>query len=125
MRELEKRQKMRRRMYSTPVIIGLLVVTIFLVKGAYSLLLTERRSAEKAEILALKVSSLALREEFLKSEIARLNTEAGIEEEIKSKYNVARPGELVALIVDDTERASTTEEEASWWKRFWDAIIVR
>lgn len=112
-------------MYSAPAIIGLLVITIFLAKGAYSLLLTERRSAEKADVLVEKVSALASRETFLEAEITRLNTEAGIEEEIKSKYNVARPGELVALIVDARDMASTTVEEVSWWKRLWNAIIAR
>ena len=112
-------------MYSTPTIVGLFIITIFLAKGAYSLLLTERKSAEKAEALALKVNSLTEREMFLKAEIARLHTEDGIEEEIKSKYNVAKPGELVALIVDTRDRATTTEEEIPWWKRLWGAIIAR
>lgn len=124
MRELENRQKFRRRLYSMPALAALLVMTVLLVKGAYTMVLTERESAEGAEFLALEVASLSAREAVLGEAIEKLNTEDGIEEEIKSKYNVAREGEYVAVIVDRPERgATTTQEKKSWWKRAWAGIM--
>lgn len=128
MRELEHRQKLKKRMYSLPVLGILLLVTIAIGRGAYALLVKERDSARDARLLAEKVQTLTLREKQLTDEIAKLNTEAGIEEEIKSKFNVARAGEHVAVIVDKpASTASTTPEKAPWWKRlyylFGDAII--
>lgn len=124
MRELENRQKFRKRLYSVPALAVLLVITVMLVKGAYSILLTERESARDARLLAEEVDALALREQVLKEAIEKLETPEGVEEEIKSKYNVARAGEMVAVVVDRPEnKASTTQEKLPWWKRIWTAII--
>ena len=124
MRELENRQKFRRRLYSIPALAVLLLITVMLVRGAYSILLTERESARDARLLELEVASLSEREDELKAAIEKLQTPEGVEEEIKSKYNVARAGEMVAVIVDGPEnKATTTEEEGSWWRDLWSAII--
>jgi len=126
MRELENRQKFRRRIYSLPALAVLLVVAIMLVKGAYSIMITERQSSKDARLLALEVAALADRQKVLEAEIEKLNTDEGVEEEIKSKYNVARAGERVAVIVDRPERdASTTPEDDPWWRGIWNAIIGR
>lgn len=111
-------------MYSLPVLLVLLVMAVLISKGAYTILVKERQSAREAVALAEKIEVLAQREEKLKYEVEKLETDLGIEEEIKSKFNVARAGEHVALIVERGEEAtSTTEEEPSWWKRFWGGII--
>jgi cell division protein FtsB len=124
MRELEKRQKLRRWLYSLPALALLLVLTLALAKGAYSLMLKERESAHDAAALREKVGILQQREHELALEINKLQTEAGIEEEIKARFNVARAGEHVAVLVDRPDSsASTTPQKQSWLKRFWDAII--
>jgi cell division protein FtsB len=125
MRELQTRARWKRRMYSIPALIVLCIVTFALMRGAYALMVKERQSARDAELLRQKVSDLSAREVVLQAEIASLNTDAGIEEEIKSRYNVARVGEQVAVIVD-RPGATTTEPEAKpWYKRLWDAILSR
>jgi len=64
------------------------------------------------------------REGVLSGEIDKLQTPSGIEEEIKSKFNVAKEGERVAVIVDRPEDvATTTSEIKPWYKRLWDDII--
>ncbi len=124
MLELQKRQKLRRRLYSLPVLLGLLFLVIFVSRGAYGIFLKERASALEVEALEAKIGTLVQREGTLKYEVEKLETDSGIEEEIKSKFNVARAGEHVALIVERGEvEASTTPETPSWWKRFWGGII--
>lgn len=111
-------------MYSLPVLVVLLLMAVFISKGAYTILIKERQSAREAVALAEKIEVLADREEKLKYEVEKLETDRGIEEEIKSKFNVARAGEHVALIVERGEAlASTTQEAPSWWNRFWGGII--
>ena len=122
MRELQNRQKMKRRIYSIPALLVLLAITIGIVRGAYALMQKERQSARDAEALDRQVSELASRETELKADIDKLHTEGGIEEEIKAKYNVARPGERVAIIIDRPGEATTTAEEEPWYVRFWNAI---
>ncbi|MBX4195362.1 hypothetical protein KW796_00120 [Candidatus Parcubacteria bacterium] len=126
MRELEQRQKLRRRLYSLPALAILLAITAGLVRGAYTLILKERESASDARLLAAKVGILTEREEVLSAEIEKLETPAGVEEEIKSKFNVAKEGERVAVIVDRPESSTTTEpQKESWFKRLWADIIGR
>lgn len=124
MREFENRQKIRRKLYSLPALAVLLLITLALSRGAYSLLVKERESAKEAENLALKLDALKDREKVLSEETVKLKTEAGIEEEIKSKFNVARAGEHVAVLVDSTPNATSSgEENQSWWMRMWNAIM--
>ena len=57
---------------------------------------------------------------MLEEEIERLSTERGVEEEIRSKFDVARAGEQVLVIVDAKEEdvLLESEEEVSAWQRF-------
>lgn len=124
MKELQQRQKFKRRLYSMPSLAIALVLSVALVRGAYGILLTERESSREVGLLAAEVGALSAREVVLKAAIQKLQTEEGIEEEIKSKFNVAKPGEQVAVIVDRPERAaSTTEQKVPWWKGLLNAII--
>lgn len=124
MRELELRQKFRKRIYSLPALLLLSLLTVVLIRAGYSIWMTERESAKEVDILREEVSILAKREGFLKGSIDKLNTDEGVEEEIKSKFNVARPGERVAVIVDPLEtEATSTPLIRPWYKRIWDAII--
>jgi hypothetical protein len=58
--------------------------------------------------------------------IQRLQTEEGLTEEIRSKYNAVRMGEGVVIVVD-YESTSTVEsdEPRAWYERFLDAIMDR
>lgn len=124
MRELEQKQKLKRRIYSIPALIGLFLITVALSRGAYSILTKERLTSKEVELLQEEVADLSEREAFLNSSIEKLKTEEGIEEEIKSKFNVARSGERVAVIVDPIAlEATTTPEKKIWYKRLWSAII--
>ena len=59
------------------------------------------------------------REVFLNSEINRLSTDEGVEEEIRSKYSVAKPGEELIVIVGTTSTTSaTTTKGESLWNKF-------
>jgi cell division protein FtsB len=61
---------------------------------------------------------LKKREKMLSSEIERLKTKEGIEEEIRNKFNVVKPGEHLVVIVDDasTSKNETTEKNTGWWE---------
>lgn len=124
MREFESKQKFKHRMYSFPALAILLIITGALVKGSYSLIVKEREGASEVKKLALEIEALRVRENELEVENKRLNTTEGVEEEIKSKFNVARAGEQVAVIVDRLGRVgTTTPPKKAWYKRIWDAII--
>ena len=124
MRELQRKQKMRQRLYSLPSLIGLFIIAVLLAKGAVGVINKERESALRSRELEEKATTLVQREEELKEGIARLETEEGIQEEIKERFSVIQEGEFVAVIVDD-RRVTSSEDDSgkAWYKKLWSAIM--
>lgn len=124
MRELQKKEHLRRAIYSIPSLILLATIAFVLAKGAVKIVITEEASRVRAEALREQASAMAAREEVLRKNIVRLNTPEGVEEEIKAKFNVVPEGEKVAIIVDDKRSATSTDIlEPPWYKRLLNAII--
>lgn len=124
MRELQRKQKLRRILYSFPSLIILLVITFFLAKGAIGVIGKSLESYQRSKNLEEKAEALAVREQELKEGIARLQTEEGVKNEIKERFSVTQEGEYVAVLVDDRRLASSTDgSDLSWYKKLWIAIM--
>lgn len=124
MRELEKKQRLRKRLYSIPSLIGMLLVTFVLGKAAYSGLGRLEESQAYKETLEAQVANLAQREAELTRNIEDLQTEEGLRREIKEKFSVSEEGEYMAVIVDARNISTTTSgEKKGWFARIWSAII--
>lgn len=68
---------------------------------------TRLRRIEQREVL----DELEGREESLREEIERLSTERGIEEEVRSKFEVGKEGEEVVIIVDNPDDEDVNKKE--------------
>jgi cell division protein FtsB len=124
MRELQHRQKLKRRLYSTPSLIIVAILTLLFVKGAVGLLGKEQQSNTDVEALQVKTSALLAQEETLNKNIAKLKTQSGISEQIKEKYNVSEAGEHVAVLVNESKNASgTATTTVHWYGKLWSAIL--
>ena len=123
MKELQRRQQLKRALYSWPSLILLLVIAGFLVKGAFGIVRIERQNALRVKDLEGKAETLKREKEGLESEIESLKTEQGIIEEIKEKFSATREGEYMAIIVDSRTRATTSLDTKPWYERWWDAIM--
>lgn len=114
----------RRTLYSIPFLLALTIIAFILAKGAVKIVVKEKESREKVEILSEQLSAQTAREEMLRKNIARLGTPEGLEEEIKNKFNAVTLGEYVALITDDKYLATSTDDsKLPWYKGIWGAII--
>ncbi|MDO8424200.1 MAG: hypothetical protein Q7S54_01145 [bacterium] len=123
MKELQRKQRMRRLMYSIPTLCLLALVSFALAKGAFGIFVKERESSRVVRELEEKTLAAEERKSTLEASIARLLTEEGIVEEIKNKFNVTREGEYVAIIVDERFKATTTDVSGEiWYKRLWAAM---
>ena len=71
MRELQRKQKMRQRLYSLPSLIGLFIIAVLLAKGAVGVINKERESALRSRELEEKATTLVQREEELKEGIVQ------------------------------------------------------
>ncbi len=124
MRELQRKQKVRRAMYSIPSLVILAFVTFFLVRGGWRVVEKEQESRASSNELASKTTALTLRQQELKADLARLKTEEGIKSEIRERFSVTEEGELMAIIVDDDGSSSTTDRSTMpWYKKVWSVIM--
>ncbi len=123
MRELQRKQKIKRILYSIPSLILFAVLCFFLVKGVIGIMGKERESRERVRELEDRAEMLVSRESELEGEIARLQTEEGIKEEIKEKFSVTHDGEYVAIIVDEKGKSTTTSTSTvEWLKNSWQKV---
>ncbi|MEK9171770.1 MAG: hypothetical protein AAB782_00845 [Patescibacteria group bacterium] len=124
MKELQRKQKVRRIIYSIPSIIVLSVLAFLLAKGTLGVMDKERESSGRLRSLEEKAVALVLREQELREGVRRLETEEGIKNEIREKFSVIEEGELVAVIVDDQGVSNSAGDSMSpWYKRLWIAIM--
>ncbi|MBI2065696.1 MAG: septum formation initiator family protein [Candidatus Zambryskibacteria bacterium] len=124
MKELQKKQKIRRIMYSIPSLILLSIIAFLLAKGAVGVMDKKRDSSELSRNLSEEAVALTLREQQLKEEVARLQTEEGVEDEIRERFSVTQEGEFVAVIVDSRNVSTSTDTSMlPWYKRLWNVIM--
>jgi cell division protein FtsB len=121
MRKFESQKQIKSRIYSRTTLVVLLVLIILIAKGVFTLYLRNSESVTARENAEMKVKDLRDRKQLLSSEIEKLNQDDGVDQEIREKFNVIKPGENVVLIVPD-EIATTTEANPGIFTRFWHWI---
>lgn len=122
MKELRDKQKLKKTLYSLPMLVLAVLAVLLLGRGAGSVLMKERESARTLRRLEEKNEALKARHEELERDVAKLGTEEGIMEEIRSKFNVTRPGEHLAIVVGTELKATATEPSAL--KRGWAWLLA-
>jgi cell division protein FtsB len=119
--DFQQKKNIRKVMYSRITIFIFFIIVIFLVREVYDIYKKERMSAKSVASVEENYNDLKNRQNMLKSEIERLNTDKGIEEEIRSKFSVAKPGETVVVVIDNSSSTSTDSESVE--KGFWNRIF--
>ena len=121
MRDFQRKQKIRKTLYSRGVLFGVFLLLVLVGKATWGLYDKERESQKNLDRVEADLSGLTLREEKLEQDIARLRTPEGIESEIREQFQVARPGESMVVLVEDTkEPPEQTVEERSLISKFFD-----
>lgn len=72
-----------------------------------------------------KLAALEKRNAELENEIIRMESESGKEEEIRKKFNVAKQGEKILVIVDKKPKdvkIENTEKKSGILSRFWQSV---
>lgn len=101
--------------------IGLLILVIvfaIFAKGTWSVYQKASYAEENHDRAQQELQEIVAREEALKEELERLNTERGLEEEIRQKFDVGREGEQLIVLVDapDVEPVAEIKEPTIWEK---------
>ena len=117
----QERKKFRKILYSKATLVVLLVMVVFVARGAWQI--HEKAVIARAERdeAARALAELQNRTTELQASLGRLRSGQGIEEELRQKFTVAKPGEEVVVVVD--ESAKKSENGTSQSKSFWESIL--
>ncbi len=125
MREFQERQRdarnIKRRIYSKTSLFILLCVVVLTGRGVLGVYAKERDSNKELQRLTEQKNALAARESAMNQNAERIKTPEGIEEEIRAKYDVAKVGEGVIVIVDKEMPVSEPEKKGII-QQFWDSV---
>ena len=116
-----EKRKLRNIVYSKPALVILTIIMIAFIYSVYGALEKERETRLVRDQRAEVLDELYDRDELLQSEIDRLNTSKGLESEIRSKFEVAKDGEEVIVIVEapSDEKKVIVSEEKGFFKRLF------
>lgn len=123
MRELERKQEVRKKLYSVPALAALALLTLLVIRGTWKVVQKMEESRGYVKNLQSEVALMQDRRQKLETSIAKLETEQGLESEIKGKFSVKKEGEQVAIIVDARESSSTPPPvKGSWLDSVWKTV---
>ena len=122
-----QKRSWRAVVYSPIMLAFLVLVIILLARSVYERYTIEREMASKQAEAEAELQMLNERKDSLQKKVDYLSNDRGIEAEMRRNFDVAREGEKVVIILDDTSNASTIEplqpvSEATTtrpWYKFW------
>ncbi len=113
----------RRILFSWGTLAIFLIVTILGIKGVFEMYSKESLSRERLVAAQKEQSDFKARHSSLSQSVSFLETDEGVESELRKKYRVIKPGEEVVLVVDDIQRSSSTTTQTirkAWYTRFFE-----
>ncbi|HEY1037241.1 MAG TPA: septum formation initiator family protein [Candidatus Paceibacterota bacterium] len=122
MREFQQRNRTRKRLYSKTVLLVLFIFVLLVARGVVSVYFKERESRVEMERANEQRAELQARYDRIKDRSDHLQSDAGIEAEIRSKFDVIKEGEGVIVIVDK-ELPVVEEDKRGVLKKFWDSVV--
>lgn len=122
MREFQEKNQLKKRLYSKTSLFLLFLVLILVSKGVYGVYQKERDSRAEVERISAKKAELESRYNDIKSNQETLNTPEGIEAEIRTKFDVAKEGEGVIVVVERDSQV-IEEDRRGILRKFWDSVV--
>ena len=94
----EKRGK-KGWLYSIPVLIVLIILVLGFGRSSIAMYKGAKDAKEREGVATGRLEDLMERKNFLESSIGRLSSAEGIEQALREKFNVRRPGEDMIILV--------------------------
>ena len=117
-----EKRSYRRFLYSRAGLVVVAVGVFFVGRAAFVMYGKQREAVRNAAAAAEELAAVKDREDYLTKEIARLETERGLEEEVRTKFRVVKEGEQLIVLVDPkpVEASTTPEEHRSFFGKVLD-----
>lgn len=106
----EKKGTPRSFWYTPLGVLGVFVLMIILAQAAYGMYRKDREAVYAKNLSEEKYQELTIKKQELTKELAKLDTEEGIDQAVRDRFDVAREGEGVVVIVDDSSEEKLDKE---------------
>lgn len=110
MLEFQEKKRIRKIIYSKKILVFLGIVLLVLLNATAKAYMKNRETAKNKEISEIEMNELKSKETELVTQIDKLKTDRGVEEEIRKKFRVVKGDEDVVIIVEDAKPTSTEKE---------------
>ncbi len=128
--DFHEKRKIRRILYSKISILVVFLFAVLLSTAVYERYTVSKAIKEKLDERQAELYILEQRAEVIESKVEYLKDERGVEEELRNRFDVAKEGEQVVVLLDrDDERktsrqvdnSETEEEKGGFFKKlfFW------
>ncbi|MFA6339194.1 MAG: septum formation initiator family protein [Candidatus Paceibacterota bacterium] len=123
MREFREQRKIKKIIYSKVIVLILLVVLVIAANSTWKVYQKERESADKLSEIQKKYNDIKNREKDLANIVSRLKTDQGKEEEIRNKFQVAKDGEEVIILVDKSMASDSSQTiHQNFFSKMWQKV---
>lgn len=117
-------QIIRRSPLAVLFLLGMSIVFAFAVHDRY---VVEREMATRREKSEMELKRENDHLAKLSEEVEKLNSEQGVETEIRKNFDVAKEGETVIILVEqddkEIEPLPPLSPKRSLWSRFWETVL--
>ncbi|MFA5773353.1 MAG: septum formation initiator family protein [Candidatus Paceibacterota bacterium] len=120
---MKKWKKSNYKFWHSPVaLVFLFCILVLFGYNIVGLIQKERETSHKKELILDQIDSLKQRESSLSLDISKLDTEEGKEEIIREKYQVAKEGEKMVIIVDEENKNNSSVIDNKTSHGFWNWV---
>ncbi len=109
--------------FSWITIIVLILIVILLTKGIIGMYGKNSNASIRAQDAQKDLLKIEERERILNKNLSRIKTSKGVEEELRRKFDVAREGEHLLVIVDKEIEPEIEVIKESWISSLWHKFV--
>ena len=120
MRNFGSKRNWRHVLESKPFLGFLFIIVLIFAWSVWGLWQKMNETNKNTKIVTAKIADLQDQKDNLSSDIAKLKTEPGIEENIREKFGLAKEGEGLIVIVDEkpTNEDALPASTGGFWSFF-------
>jgi len=124
MLDFQQKRKIRSFFYNRVTLGLLLLVVLWSAHSTWGVYQKKVESEKMMELSIKHVEGLRERQGELNTKIEGLNSSEGVEEEIRSRFSVAKEGESVVILLEDREDTEqNTEKSTSIWQKVREFVV--
>ncbi len=124
--DFHEKRKIQRFLFSKPIIGLIFFAALLLSFSVHSRYVVSKEMQAKLDARYAELEALTERAETLRAKVEYLEDERGVEEELRSRFDVAKEGEQVIILLDahedEVEKESgaegVDEQKDSFFERF-------